>query len=61
MGTCQVTQHHLASFQGLCEWCVRMTQGNVLCLHRRTSLCHKFPAELKEKLVTFLPHVIGHS
>ena len=33
----------------------------MLCLHRRTSLCHKLPAELKEKLVAFLPHVIGHN
>jgi len=59
MGTCQVTQHHLASFQDLCELCVHMKQGNGLCLHR-TSLCRKIAAELKEKLVAFLPHVIGH-
>jgi len=56
-----VTQHHLASFHGQCEWCVCMMKGNGLCLHRRTSLCHKLTAELKEKLVAFLPHMIGHS
>ena len=32
-----------------------------MCLHRRTSLCRKLPAELKEKLVASLSHVIGHS
>ena len=56
-----MTQYHLASFQGQCEWCVCMKQGKVLCLHRRISLCHKLPTELKEKLAAFLPHVIGHS
>ena len=35
-------------------------QGNGLSLHR-TSLCHKLPADLKQKLVAFLQHVIGHS
>ena len=41
--------------------CVCVMQGSGLCLHRRTSVCHKLPPELKEKLVDFLPHVIGHS
>ena len=40
---------------------MRMMQENGLCLQRRTSLCHKLPAILKEKVFVFLPHVIGHS
>jgi hypothetical protein len=51
-----ITQHHFKASTG---WCVRMTRRNGFSLRKRTSLCHRLPADFEEKLVAFQRHVIG--
>jgi hypothetical protein len=51
-----ITQHH---FKASTVWCVRMMRRNWFSLCRRTSLCHRWPADFEEKLVAFQQHVIG--
>jgi hypothetical protein len=51
-----ITWHHFMVSMGWCV-CVCVMRKNGVCLHRRTSLCEKLPADF-EKLVAFLILVI---